>query len=70
METAIKVCRQAGYHENALELAREHHVHHWYIKILLEDLGRDQEALTYIERLSFKEVKASFDGISLLRASG
>jgi hypothetical protein len=56
VETAIKVCRQAGYHEIALELARSHRAHHWYVRILLEDLKRDEQALRYIELLSFDEV--------------
>lgn len=37
VETAIRVCRQAGYREHALFLARKHYEHGWFIKILIED---------------------------------
>ncbi|GAM20486.1 hypothetical protein SAMD00019534_036610 [Acytostelium subglobosum LB1] len=55
VETAIKVCRQAGYYEHALYLALKHKQHDWYLKILLEDLKDDQKALNYIQTLSFEE---------------
>lgn len=42
VETAIKVCRQAGYHEHALYLAKRHHEHAWYLKILL-DVSLEEE---------------------------
>lgn len=68
VETAIKVCLQAGYHEHALELAKAHRSHHWYIRILLEDLKRDEQAIAYIERLPFAEAEESLKrhGKSLL----
>ncbi|XP_076437584.1 vacuolar protein sorting-associated protein 11 homolog [Babylonia areolata] len=53
VETAIKVCRQAGYHRHALSLADKHLKHEWYLKIQLEDIRDYQEALTYIARLPF-----------------
>jgi len=37
VETAIRVCRKAGYKEHALILAMKHKQHDWYIKIHLED---------------------------------
>eukprot|EP01132_Coremiostelium_polycephalum_P001153 gene1153-1462_t len=55
VETAIKVCRQAGYYDHALFLASKHHRHDWYLKILLEDLEEDEKALHYIQTLSFEE---------------
>ncbi|KAJ0963548.1 hypothetical protein J5N97_028670 [Dioscorea zingiberensis] len=48
VETAIRVCRTAGYHEHAMYVAKKAERHEWYLKILLEDLGRYQEALEYI----------------------
>ena len=56
METVIRVCRQAGYHEHVLELAKRTGSHYWYLKVLLEDLRRDKEALEYIKSLPFDEV--------------
>ncbi|EFA75946.1 RING zinc finger-containing protein [Heterostelium album PN500] len=55
VETAIKVCRQAGYYEHALYLSLKHNQHDWYLKILLEDIKDDQKALDYIQTLSFEE---------------
>uniref|UniRef100_A0A6B2KXR1 Vacuolar protein sorting-associated protein 11 homolog n=1 Tax=Arcella intermedia TaxID=1963864 RepID=A0A6B2KXR1_9EUKA len=57
VETAIRVCRQSNYHEEALELADTHKAHHWYLKILLEDLGRDKQALDYISKLQLAEAE-------------
>ncbi|KAJ0982180.1 hypothetical protein J5N97_010435 [Dioscorea zingiberensis] len=51
VETAIRVCRTAGYHEHAMYVAKKAERHEWYLKILLEDLGRYQEALEYISSL-------------------
>jgi vacuolar protein sorting-associated protein 11 len=53
VETAIKVCRQAGYQKHALFLARKHREHNWYLKILLEDLGDYENALRYVNTLPF-----------------
>ncbi|CAK9315518.1 unnamed protein product [Citrullus colocynthis] len=51
VETAIRVCRAANYHEHAMYVARRERKHEWYLKILLEDLGRYDEALQYIGSL-------------------
>ncbi|KAF9589980.1 hypothetical protein IFM89_029717 [Coptis chinensis] len=51
VETAIRVCRAAGYHEHAMFVARKAGKHEWYLKILLEDLDRYEEALQYISGL-------------------
>eukprot|EP00252_Welwitschia_mirabilis_P014871 TRINITY_DN32924_c0_g1_i1.p1 TRINITY_DN32924_c0_g1~~TRINITY_DN32924_c0_g1_i1.p1 ORF type:complete len:645 (-),score=135.04 TRINITY_DN32924_c0_g1_i1:251-1915(-) len=51
VETAIKVCRAAGYHEHAMYVAKKAGRHEWYLKILLEDLGSYDEALEYIRSL-------------------
>lgn len=60
METAIKVCRQAGYHHHALSLAEKHQKHEWYLKIQLEDIRDYQAALLYIGRLEFEAVSIYF----------
>lgn len=51
VETAIRVCRSAGYHEHAMYVAKKAGRHEWYLKILLEDMGNYQEALQYISSL-------------------
>eukprot|EP00262_Sarcandra_glabra_P019055 TRINITY_DN7040_c0_g4_i1.p1 TRINITY_DN7040_c0_g4~~TRINITY_DN7040_c0_g4_i1.p1 ORF type:complete len:606 (-),score=103.23 TRINITY_DN7040_c0_g4_i1:73-1812(-) len=51
VETAIRVCRAAGYHEHAMYVAKKAGKHEWYLKILLEALGRYHEALQYISSL-------------------
>ncbi|KAK4274953.1 hypothetical protein QN277_018106 [Acacia crassicarpa] len=51
VETAIRVCRAANYHEHAMYVAKKTGRHEWYLKILLEDLGRYDEALRYISSL-------------------
>ncbi|XP_022091158.1 vacuolar protein sorting-associated protein 11 homolog isoform X2 [Acanthaster planci] len=55
VETAIKVCRQAGYYKHALFLAEKHSQHDWYLKVQLEDIKDYQKALTYIAKLEFFE---------------
>ena len=61
VETAIKVCRQAGYYDPALSLAKEHQLHEWYLKIQLEDIKNYQLTLEYIGKLDFEEVCAEID---------
>lgn len=51
VETAIRVCRAANYHEHAMYVAKKAGKHELYLKILLEDLGRYDEALQYISSL-------------------
>ncbi|XAR68173.1 hypothetical protein NMG60_11003211 [Bertholletia excelsa] len=51
VETAIRVCRAANYHEHAMYVAKKAGKHEWYLKILLEDLGSYGEALQYISSL-------------------
>eukprot|EP00027_Filamoeba_sp_ATCC50430_P018912 CAMPEP_0168579026 /NCGR_PEP_ID=MMETSP0413-20121227/21645_1 /TAXON_ID=136452 /ORGANISM="Filamoeba nolandi, Strain NC-AS-23-1" /LENGTH=897 /DNA_ID=CAMNT_0008612909 /DNA_START=77 /DNA_END=2766 /DNA_ORIENTATION=- len=57
IETAIKACRQAGYYEHALYLAKKFTHHEWYLKILLEDLKGYTQALEYIGTLDFTETE-------------
>jgi hypothetical protein len=55
VETAIKVCRQAGYFAEALDLAKRKQRHDWYLKILLEDQKNHKEALVYLMNLPVRE---------------
>nr|XP_054754971.1 vacuolar protein sorting-associated protein 11 homolog isoform X1 [Lytechinus pictus] len=55
VETAMKVCRQAGYFKHALLLAEKHKQHDWYLKVQLEDIKDYQKALNYISTLEFYE---------------
>ncbi|XP_070533237.1 vacuolar protein sorting-associated protein 11 homolog [Ptychodera flava] len=59
VETAIKVCRQAGYYKHALFLAEKHSQHDWYLKIQLEDIQDCNKALTYIGKLDFEEAESN-----------
>ncbi|GBC08910.1 hypothetical protein RclHR1_08490004 [Rhizophagus clarus] len=51
LETAIKVCRQAGYHEHAVYLAKLGEEHDLYLKIQIEDTEDYENALEYIRNL-------------------
>ncbi|KAE8676320.1 Vacuolar protein-sorting-associated protein 11-like protein [Hibiscus syriacus] len=55
VETAIRVCRAANYHEHAMYVAKKAGRHEWYLKILLDDLGRYDEALQYISNLELSQ---------------
>lgn len=55
VETAVRVCRAAGYYQHALYVAKRAGEHESYLKILLEDLGRYEEALLYISSLPLYE---------------
>lgn len=51
LDTAIVMCRQAGYHDQAAVLARRHNEHGLVVDILIEDLKKYAEAVAYIQRL-------------------
>ncbi|KAI9696333.1 MAG: hypothetical protein M1820_008175 [Bogoriella megaspora] len=51
LETAISMCRQGGYFDQAAYLARKHDEHGLVIDILIEDSKKYAEALAYIWRL-------------------
>ncbi|KAI4383215.1 hypothetical protein MLD38_009081 [Melastoma candidum] len=59
VETAIRVCRAANYHEHAMYVAKKAGKHELYLKILLEDLGRHDEALQYIRSLETSQAGAT-----------
>ena len=52
LETAISMCRQGGYFDQAAYLARKHDEHEIVIDILIEDSKKYAEALAYIWRLN------------------
>jgi hypothetical protein len=52
IETAIKVCRSSGYYDHALYVAEHAGETSWYLRILLEDCQRYEDALTYLSNLS------------------
>jgi hypothetical protein len=59
VETAIRVLKSAGYSEHALELARKHGAHDWYLRIQLERSSPDfADALAYIASLPFEDAEA------------
>jgi tetratricopeptide (TPR) repeat protein len=51
LETAISMCRQGGYFDQAAYLARKHGEHEMVVDVLIEDSKRYAEALAYIWRL-------------------
>lgn len=51
LDTAITMCRQGGYYDQAAFLARKHDQHELVVDILIEDSKKYDEALAYIWRL-------------------
>ncbi|KAL5529475.1 hypothetical protein ACEPAG_5460 [Sanghuangporus baumii] len=51
LETAIRVCRQAGYFEHASYLAKKYKRHEDYLRIQVEDAANYKDALAYLRRL-------------------
>ena len=51
LETAISMCRQGGYYDQAVFLAKKNHEHELVIDILIEDSKKYEDALDYIWRL-------------------
>ncbi|KAI8055580.1 uncharacterized protein B0P05DRAFT_479330 [Gilbertella persicaria] len=51
LETAITVCRQAGYFEHAVYLAEKFQEHDMYLDIMIEDMQKYDTALAYIHKL-------------------
>ncbi|KAI8328773.1 hypothetical protein BC941DRAFT_444279 [Chlamydoabsidia padenii] len=51
LETAINVCRQAGYYEHAVYLAKKFHEHDLYLDIVIEDMRDYDTAIEYIRHL-------------------
>lgn len=60
LDTAIVMCRQGGYYEQAAFLARRHEEHGLVIDIMIEDLKWYAEAVAYILRLGPREAYQNF----------
>lgn len=58
LDTAIRVCRQAGYFEHAAYLARKYARHEDYLQIQIEDAGNYAEALAYLRKLGSEAVRS------------
>lgn len=61
LDTAISMCRQGGYFDQAAYLARKHSEHDLVVSILIEDSKKYAEAMAYIWRL---EPQSAFDNFS------
>ena len=51
LETAISMCRQGGYYDQAVFLAKKNQEHELVIDILIEDSKKYEDAMDYIWRL-------------------
>ncbi|KAF9197012.1 hypothetical protein BGZ50_002723 [Haplosporangium sp. Z 11] len=51
LETAIQVCRQAGYYEHAVYLAEKFEEHDLYLTVQIDDVKQYDHALAYMRRL-------------------
>ncbi|KAK8216435.1 hypothetical protein IWZ01DRAFT_431451 [Phyllosticta capitalensis] len=60
LDTAISMCRQGGYYDQAAFLARKHNEHELVVDILIEDSKKYAEALAYIWRLEPEQAYQNF----------
>lgn len=51
LDTAVRVCRQAGFFEHATYLAKKYGRHEDYLRIQIEDAQEWDEALKYLRNL-------------------
>jgi hypothetical protein len=51
LETAIRVCRQAGFFEHASYLARKYGRHEEFLRVQIEDAEEYGDALKYLRSL-------------------
>jgi hypothetical protein len=56
LDTAIRVCRQAGYFEHAGYLAKKYERHEDYLRIQIEDARNFKDALYYLRKLGLDAV--------------
>ncbi|TDL21592.1 hypothetical protein BD410DRAFT_789710 [Rickenella mellea] len=59
LDTAIRVCRQAGYFEHASYLAKKYDRHEDYLRIQVEDAGNYADALAYLRQLDPEATESS-----------
>lgn len=57
LDTAIRVCRQAGYFEHAAYLAQRYHQPDEYIRIQIEDVGDYVDAMRYVRSLPLPDAQ-------------
>jgi len=60
LDTAIRVCRQAGYFEHAIYLAKKYERHEDYLRIQIEDARNFRDALMYLRKLGPEAVRAYY----------
>ncbi|KAF8306968.1 hypothetical protein DL93DRAFT_2178260 [Clavulina sp. PMI_390] len=73
LDTAIRVCRQAGYFDHAMYLAKKYKRHDDYLRIQIEDVGDGsvKDALTYLRSLG-PEISLALTiltGVPILKAA-
>jgi hypothetical protein len=56
LDTAISMCRQGGYYDQAAYLAKKHGEYEIVVDILIEDSKKYDDALQYICRLDAESV--------------
>lgn len=66
LETAIAMCRQGGYYEQAAYLATKHGENDMVVDILIEDSKKYAEAVEYIWRLDPEVVCRLLPGVCLM----
>jgi len=68
VDTAINVCRQAGYFEHAIYLAEAFKYYDLYINIQVEDLHNYHDVISYMDKLPFKIVETNINryGVELV----
>jgi hypothetical protein len=59
LDTAIRVCRQAGFYEHATYLAKKYGRHEEYLRIQIEDAQQYDDALAYLRNLGPEAVRLS-----------
>lgn len=59
LETAINVCRQAGYYEHAVYLAKTYNQPEEYLRIQVEDREEWKDAVEYIRTLGVEAAEAN-----------
>ena len=68
LDTAIRVCRQAGYFEHASYLAKKYERHEDYLRIQIEDAGNVKDALGYLRKLGPEAVRSPLSNlVAILR---
>lgn len=60
LETAIAMCRQGGYFEQAAYLATKHGENDMVVSILVEDSQKYAEAVEFISRLEADVVRSIY----------